>query len=50
MDLASASTVNNAAPWLMTVAATGLDRRLMTLVKLGNGKKIYVSVSYLSHI
>ncbi|XP_040372091.1 subtilisin-like protease SBT4.15 [Rosa chinensis] len=35
-----ASSVQNVAPWIMTVAATGLDRRLKTLVKLGNGKKI----------
>lgn len=44
-----ASTVQNVAPWLITVAATGLDRQLKTVVKLGNGKKVSVSLSYLSH-
>ncbi|KAJ4829848.1 hypothetical protein Tsubulata_035045 [Turnera subulata] len=30
-------TVQNNAPWLMTVAATAMDRQFMTEVKLGNG-------------
>uniref|UniRef100_A0A2N9IEB0 Subtilisin-like protease fibronectin type-III domain-containing protein n=1 Tax=Fagus sylvatica TaxID=28930 RepID=A0A2N9IEB0_FAGSY len=34
------STVENVAPWIMTVAATGIDRQFVTGVNLGNGKKI----------
>ncbi|XP_010543901.1 PREDICTED: subtilisin-like protease SBT4.15 [Tarenaya hassleriana] len=30
-------TVANSAPWIMTVAASSLDRKFQTLVKLGNG-------------
>ncbi|XP_022962647.1 subtilisin-like protease SBT4.15 [Cucurbita moschata] len=33
------STVENVAPWIMTVAATGIDRRFVTAFKLGNDKK-----------
>ncbi|PON42841.1 Subtilase [Parasponia andersonii] len=33
-------TVQNVAPWIMTVAATGIDRQFKTLVKLGNGKRL----------
>lgn len=39
------STVENVAPWNMTVAATGIDRRFATAFKLGNGKKFTVSLS-----
>ena len=39
------STVENVAPWIMTVAATGIDRQFVTGVNLGNGKKISVSLS-----
>ncbi|KAL6496337.1 hypothetical protein OROGR_029595 [Orobanche gracilis] len=33
-------TVENVAPWLLTVAASTTDRKLVTDVKLGNGEKI----------
>lgn len=33
------STVENVAPWIMTVAATAIDRRFVTAFKLGNGNK-----------
>lgn len=32
----SSSTVSNAAPWIMTVAASYIDRSFPTIVKLGN--------------
>uniref|UniRef100_A0A5B7AN33 Subtilisin-like protease SBT4.15 n=1 Tax=Davidia involucrata TaxID=16924 RepID=A0A5B7AN33_DAVIN len=32
-------TVQNVAPWIMTVAASSLDRQFTTAVKLGNGMK-----------
>ncbi|KAA8520560.1 hypothetical protein F0562_014816 [Nyssa sinensis] len=34
----SSSTVGNIAPWIMTVAASYLDRSFPTTVKLGNGQ------------
>ncbi|OVA19115.1 Peptidase S8/S53 domain [Macleaya cordata] len=34
----SASTVANSAPWIMTVAASYLDRSFLTIVKLGNNQ------------
>ncbi|XP_047313059.1 subtilisin-like protease SBT5.4 [Impatiens glandulifera] len=37
-------TVENLAPWLITVAASTMDREFQTLVKLANGK-IYVGTS-----
>ncbi|KAL3646857.1 hypothetical protein CASFOL_009401 [Castilleja foliolosa] len=33
-------TVENVAPWVLTVAASTTDRKLVTDVKLGNGEKI----------
>ncbi|XP_022143781.1 subtilisin-like protease SBT4.15 [Momordica charantia] len=33
------STVENVAPWIMTVAATAIDRRFITVLQLGNGSK-----------
>ncbi|KAG6401593.1 hypothetical protein SASPL_138455 [Salvia splendens] len=33
-------TIQNVAPWIMTVAATTTDRKLVTRVKLGDGQKI----------
>ncbi|KAF8397859.1 hypothetical protein HHK36_016784 [Tetracentron sinense] len=33
------STIQNVAPWIMTVAATGIDREFRTAVRLGNGMK-----------
>lgn len=38
------STVQNVAPWIMTVGASSIDRQFKTQVKLGNGMK--ASVSY----
>ncbi|KAJ6922738.1 subtilase family protein [Populus alba x Populus x berolinensis] len=32
-------SVENVAPWIMTVAATSIDRQFTTAVKLGNGMK-----------
>ncbi|XP_031743408.1 subtilisin-like protease SBT4.15 isoform X2 [Cucumis sativus] len=32
-------TVENVAPWIMTVAATGIDRGFVTAFELGNGNK-----------
>ncbi|KAL0316118.1 UNVERIFIED_CONTAM: Subtilisin-like protease SBT4.15 [Sesamum radiatum] len=34
------ATVQNAAPWIMTVAASTIDRQFHADVKLGNGEKI----------
>ncbi|XP_075639651.1 subtilisin-like protease SBT4.15 [Castanea sativa] len=34
----AASTVENVAPWIMTVAASGIDRQFRTVATLGNGK------------
>lgn len=38
------STVQNVAPWIMTVAASGIDRQFKTLTNLNNGKKFSVSL------
>ena len=40
------STVSNAAPWIMTVAASYIDRSFPTTVKLGNGKTFEGSSLY----
>lgn len=37
-------TVENVAPWIMTVAASSIDRKFVTAVKLGNGMKTSVSL------
>ncbi|KAE8727518.1 Xylem serine peptidase 1 isoform 2 [Hibiscus syriacus] len=34
----SLSSVSNYSPWLLTVAASGINRKFMSTVKLGNGK------------
>ncbi|CAI0419460.1 unnamed protein product [Linum tenue] len=34
----SAGTVNNAAPWILTVAASTTDRKYVTQVRFGNGE------------
>lgn len=39
-------TVQNVAPWIMTVAATSSDRQFRTGVILGNGVKTSVSVTH----
>lgn len=38
-----AQTVDNVAPWLLTVAATTLDRSFPTKITLGNNQTLYVS-------
>ncbi|KAJ8444277.1 hypothetical protein Cgig2_024603 [Carnegiea gigantea] len=43
-DGPEAGTVANVAPWILTVAATNLDREFRTKVKLGNGTKFTVSL------
>ena len=40
------STVGNSAPWIMTVAASSLDRSFPTVVKLGNGKILHGASLY----
>ena len=37
------STVENVAPWILTVAASTLDRQFTTVVSFGNGKNTTVS-------
>lgn len=39
------SSVSNVAPWILTVGATSIDRHFATMVKLGNGQTIYVTLS-----
>lgn len=36
-------SVSNVAPWILTVGASSIDRKFTTIVKLGNGQKIYVT-------
>ncbi|GAV66086.1 Peptidase_S8 domain-containing protein/Inhibitor_I9 domain-containing protein, partial [Cephalotus follicularis] len=38
------TTVQNVAPWIMTVAASSIDRQFQTAVKLGNGMETAVSL------
>lgn len=38
-------TVENVAPWILTVAASATDRQFITEVALGNGKKATVSIT-----
>jgi subtilisin family serine protease len=38
------STVQNIAPWIMTVAASGIDRQFRTVATLGSGKRFFVSL------
>ncbi|XP_021279975.1 subtilisin-like protease SBT1.1 [Herrania umbratica] len=42
----SSSTVSNTAPWIMTVAASYLDRKFSTTVKLGDGQTFEGSSLY----
>ncbi|KAK7278638.1 hypothetical protein RJT34_23672 [Clitoria ternatea] len=37
----STMTVENVAPWILTVAASSVDRQFTTVVALGNGKKAF---------
>lgn len=41
----SQGTVNNIAPWILTVAATNMDREFHTMVELANGVKFNVSLN-----
>jgi hypothetical protein len=41
-DGPSSSSVANQAPWLLTVAASGIDREFRSKVELGNGKIVSV--------
>lgn len=41
-------TVENAAPWILTVAASAIDRQFTTQVAFGNGRKATVSTMKLS--
>ncbi|CAN0924585.1 Subtilisin-like protease SBT5.3 [Linum grandiflorum] len=41
-------SVSNVAPWILTVAASTLDRRFVSDVKLGNGK-VYKGISFKSN-
>ena len=41
-------SVQNTAPWILTVGASGMDRQFRTLVKLGNGIKTAVSSFFFS--
>ena len=43
------ASVSNSAPWILTVAASGIDRDFRSEVHLGNGWNITVSVYYFSH-
>ncbi|KAK9999542.1 hypothetical protein SO802_019145 [Lithocarpus litseifolius] len=42
-DGPSLYTVQNTAPWILTVGASGIDRQFRTLVKIGNGLQTAVS-------
>lgn len=39
----SLASINNHAPWILTVAASGIDRGFRSTVTLGNGKSLNVS-------
>ena len=43
------ASVSNSAPWILTVAASGIDRDFRSEVHLGNGRNITVSNYYFSH-
>jgi hypothetical protein len=38
----AAQTMQNAVPWVLTVAATTIDRSFPTVVSLGNNEKLVV--------
>jgi subtilisin family serine protease len=42
-DGPSMASVGNTAPWIVTVAASGIDRAFKSTVQLGSGKNISVS-------
>lgn len=41
-----AGTVSNNAPWMFTVAASGIDRQFRSKVVLGSGKTVSVSAFF----
>lgn len=45
-DGPSLSSLSNHAPWLVTVAASGIDRAFRSTIQLGNGKNFTVSFVY----
>lgn len=42
------ATISNVSPWSLSVAASTIDRKFVTKVKLGNGKAFQVSPNLLS--
>jgi len=44
-DGPSSGTVTNHEPWILTVAASGIDRTFKSKIDLGNGKSFSVSIS-----
>lgn len=47
-DGPSTGTVANHAPWMLTVAASGIDREFRSKIGLGNGKIFSVSYNQVS--
>lgn len=45
-DGPASSSVTNHAPWLLTIAASGIDREFRSNVELGNGKTLSVSSAF----
>ena len=48
-DGPSLGSVANNAPWLVTVAASGIDRSFMSQIQLGNGKNVSVRIIHILH-
>jgi len=45
-DGAAAQTVSNTVPWVLTVAASTIDRSFPTVISLGNNEKLVVSSNH----